>query len=259
MPRQSSSPTFECETCHRDFRRYPSAIRKAEKRGSSIRFCSRACAAQGMMTGEYTYRSCQKCGKEFRLDPGWVRFQEKRGTRYGIYCSAKCRDGANKERMLSQSKSIISQCSTCGSPIRIILWKQRRGTKKNFCSKGCMDKMVHTWAGSSGIQGFRRDLGHRCRSTWEANVCRVFQAMGIEYWYEPFTFPLSIGHYTPDLWIPTWRFWIEVKGRITPLAGEKMYLFQVEYPDQHLLLLGQKEYRELSSEWRDRIPTWETR
>ena len=45
---------------------------------------------------------------------------------------------------------------------------------------------------------YRHDLGHLCRSTWEANYCRI-KHLDINYDYEPHTFELPLGSYTPDL------------------------------------------------------------
>lgn len=41
--------------------------------------------------------------------------------------------------------------------------------------------------------GFRKDLGHSVRSSWEANVCRILNKYNIVYEYEKHTFKLKDG------------------------------------------------------------------
>lgn len=61
--------------------------------------------------------------------------------------------------------------------------------------------------------GFRTDLGHFVRSTWEANFARILNYLGIEYQYEPRRFDINgITTYTPDFYIPSLDLWIEIKG-----------------------------------------------
>ena len=41
--------------------------------------------------------------------------------------------------------------------------------------------------------GFRKDLGHSVRSSWEANFSRILKYMKINYEYEKYTFKLKKG------------------------------------------------------------------
>ncbi len=62
----------------------------------------------------------------------------------------------------------------------------------------------HPWANRSKA-GYRADLGHFCRSKWEANLARFYRFTGVLYFYEPceFWFPVERGirTYTPDFLI----------------------------------------------------------
>lgn len=61
--------------------------------------------------------------------------------------------------------------------------------------------------------GFRKDLGHFVRSSWEANFCRILKHLGIQYEYETKTFPLQNGEtYTPDFYLPNKNRYYEIKG-----------------------------------------------
>lgn len=65
---------------------------------------------------------------------------------------------------------------------------------------------------SRGRNGLREDLGHHCRSSWEANFARSLMAFGLEYEYEPRSFDLGDTTYTPDFWIPDLGVFVEVSG-----------------------------------------------
>lgn len=55
--------------------------------------------------------------------------------------------------------------------------------------------------------------GYRFRSRLEARWAVFFDALDIEYRYEPEGFDLGNGvYYLPDFWLPTGEVWIEVKG-----------------------------------------------
>ncbi len=56
--------------------------------------------------------------------------------------------------------------------------------------------------------------GYRFRSRLEARWAVFFDALGIEYDYEPEGFDLGdAGWYLPDFWLPKQECWIEVKGQ----------------------------------------------
>lgn len=57
--------------------------------------------------------------------------------------------------------------------------------------------------------------GYRFRSRLEARWAVFFDALGIEYEYEPEGFQFTNGdRYLPDFWIQHLRLWIEIKGRL---------------------------------------------
>lgn len=122
-----------------------------------------------------------------------------------------------------------------------------------------MGAEVHTWSFPQTHYkvGFRKDLGHTVRSTWEANVCRILRFLHIEYEYEPRSFRVGASRYAPDLWVPAWGSWVEVKGQLRPDAEAKLGEFLRLYPDERLILLDKTMYRVLEKEFRERIPEWE--
>ncbi len=109
-----------------------------------------------------------------------------------------------------------------------------------------------------GKVGMRQDLGHFVRSSWEANIIRVFKFLGFSYLYEPISFPLSNGTtYTPDLFLPETDEIIEVKGRMIFKSLRKINIFKREYPWFYFDLIGKRKYLEYKKEFADLIPEWE--
>ena len=88
--------------------------------------------------------------------------------------------------------------------------------------------------------------GYRFRSRLEARWAVFFDALGVEYDYEPEGFDLGNGlYYLPDFKIKCWGtrgeindkpfdLWIEVKGEMTQEDADKIYEFagQIVYYDQ---------------------------
>lgn len=56
-----------------------------------------------------------------------------------------------------------------------------------------------------------RYAGHRFRSRTEARWAVFFDALGVEWAYEPQGFELPSGRYLPDFWLPRLNAWVEVK------------------------------------------------
>lgn len=84
--------------------------------------------------------------------------------------------------------------------------------------------------------GYREDLGIVLRSGWEANICRVLTAYGIDFEFEPHTFPFPVKRgnrgYVPDLLLPATGEWIEVKGYLDKSSQVKLKRFKKYYPEE---------------------------
>lgn len=57
-----------------------------------------------------------------------------------------------------------------------------------------------------------RYAGHRFRSRLEARWAVFFDALGVEWRYEPEGFETSAGWYLPDFYFPEYGRWVEIKG-----------------------------------------------
>ena len=109
-----------------------------------------------------------------------------------------------------------------------------------------------------GVGGYRHDLPHFVRSTWEANLARVFMHRGVAYEYEPEIFDLPSGlRYIPDFKL-TKRdgtpVYVEVKG----LATEKWQRVRKEFValGHHLLVVDRARYANLKRQYAHLIE-WE--
>src|SRR5215207_933310 len=87
--------------------------------------------------------------------------------------------------------------------------------------------------------------GHRFRSRLEARWAVFFDALGIEYHYEPEGFDLGeLGYYLPDFWLPQVSMWAEVKPRpFTPEEHLKCETLAKGSGYACLLLDGPPDYR----------------
>lgn len=97
---------------------------------------------------------------------------------------------------------------------------------------------------SRGKGGYRDDLGHYVRSSWEANYARIILAEGKEYQYEPETFLFKDGSsYTPDFKVDD--YYVEIKGYWDPVSIEKCQKFENEFPQFKLVKIGPDSYNDL--------------
>lgn len=250
--RNRTGTRFTCESCGKSFYRHLADIRKGTERGSRMRFCSKTCEANTKRRGEIEQRTCEGCGATFAIQPGALRWATKQGRVAGRFCSAKCRDRVSHDE---RRTAVMIPCFTCGKPVRRVPALLKRRT---YCDPQCMGadrerKIPRGW----GRGGVRPDIGFFVRSRWEANVCRVLRAMGLDYEYESRTFRLDGCSYRPDFWVSAWNCWIEVKGYMLPNAAAKITTFRALYPDERLIVLDQPIYQAMEREWSPRIPEWE--
>lgn len=112
--------------------------------------------------------------------------------------------------------------------------------------------------------GKRTDLNNVFfRSSWEANMARYYNYVGIRWMFEPKTFIFSdikrgCVSYTPDFYLPDENRWVEVKGWMDEKSATKLKRFEKFYPIEYsrLELITRKEYREFEKFGRI-IPGWE--
>lgn len=131
-------------------------------------------------------------------------------------------------------------------------------------------RLFHAKAGAKG--GKRADLGWLyVRSAWEANICRVLNAMQasgeIHFWsYEPinFEFPIKRGtrFYKPDFAVVYTEgadpvYW-EVKGHLDSKSVTALTRMARYFPNVTILLVDKKKYDEFTSDY-GHLEHWERR
>lgn len=139
--------------------------------------------------------------------------------------------------------------------------KQRKTRIKN----GTLNPMANRSNPYSRARGGKRkDLNDTYfRSTWEANMARYYNFVGIKWEYEPRTFifeTIKRGSvsYTPDFYLPEEDRWVEVKGWMDEKSKTKLKRFEKYYPDEYkkLEIIGESEYREFAK-YKRLIKNWE--
>jgi hypothetical protein len=78
--------------------------------------------------------------------------------------------------------------------------------------------------------------GYRFRSRLEARWAVAFDAMGINWLYEPEGYMVNDRPYLPDFWLPDLGVWVEVKGTLS--RGDLGRLVDAAGPDGLPLELG---------------------
>jgi hypothetical protein len=139
--------------------------------------------------------------------------------------------------------------------------KQVETKKRN----GTLNPMINQSAPYSRARGGRRqDINNQYfRSSWEANIARYYNFMGIKWVYEPKQFIFeSIKRgcisYTPDFYLPVEDKWVEIKGWMDDKSKTKLARFKKYYPQEYekLEIIGSKEYKEFKK-YEKIIPNWE--
>lgn len=105
--------------------------------------------------------------------------------------------------------------------------------------------------------GFRLDLDHMVRSSWEANVARIFRKIGIHYDYEREYYAMGDDiYYVPDFFLPN-NIIVEVKGFWDADSRNKVAAMQKNHPEFTILPIDYDMYESLRLRYAPQIPEWE--
>ena len=109
--------------------------------------------------------------------------------------------------------------------------------------------------------GYRKDLGHYVRSSWEADFARVLKHIGVQYRYEARRFTLSRADgstltYAPDFFVPESHCFYEIKGWMDDKSAEKIRLFREQFPNETLVVIDKTQFAELQMRYGD-LAEWE--
>jgi len=109
--------------------------------------------------------------------------------------------------------------------------------------------------------GFRNDLGHYVRSSWEADFARVLVHLGLRYEYEPCSFKIILSdgkaaNYTPDFFIPSENKYYEIKGWMHDLDKDKIDCFRSQHPKKCLEVISATKFAEFELKYKNLVK-WE--
>lgn len=189
---------------------------------------------------------CRYCNKELvRKIYSNGRKESEKHLKERIYCNREC----------LKKDYVIRNKSWTNDEENILT----EGYKKNTPMKN----QSNPYSRAKG--GKRKDLDNiYFRSSWEANIARYYNYLGIKWEYEPKTFVFknitrgSVS-YTPDFYIPEEDKWIEVKGWMDSKSKTKLRRFKDQYPEEYskLVLIQEKEYNSIKRKLSCFIKNWE--
>lgn len=134
--------------------------------------------------------------------------------------------------------------------------KHTKETIETIAKNSALQK--HPFSGKAGI---RVDLGHNCRSTWEANFARILKLLDVKYQYEKTVWLKRDDGtdllYMPDFYLPEYDSYVEIKGRWYDDAREKFELFKKTYPNAKMHLIELKQYSRYAERYKKKINEWE--
>lgn len=105
----------------------------------------------------------------------------------------------------------------------------------------------------------RKDLQHFFRSSWEANLARVFEHYKLSWEYEPERFKQGIENplfYWPDFMINQ-RIVVEVKGIWDSQSLKKVSAFHKKYPNLKMHFIDPEVYKDFDDYYSEIIEHWE--
>ena len=135
--------------------------------------------------------------------------------------------------------------------------------RRIYCSRTCAMKVIGgkttSPKASKGKSGIRKDIDPSIcfYSTWEANMARIYNLVGIKWLYAPKIFDLGKHTYRPDYYLPNFDTYIEVKNFMGDYSLKRDQAFRKRYPNIKLELILKKEYIEIKLNYKYFIKNWE--
>lgn len=120
-----------CEHCGGAFTTYPAEVRKAEARGSRVKYCSRECRKAAFAAGN-TDHICETCGTTFTVWASTRRHAEAQGWTPGRFCSVACAERGDYRRQRGGRTEV--PCDYCGTMLSRI---NARLNGRQYCDMQC--------------------------------------------------------------------------------------------------------------------------
>lgn len=153
-------------------------------------------------------------------------------------------------------KSPTKICSICQRELNISpkLWKDTPKEADIFCSPRCIVFAIQANSGlhkditerektkkpvvSEFLSDYSVLLNRSFRSKFEVVVAEYFTQHNMKYLYEEVTIELFGGtkHWTPDLYFPEYRTFVEIKG-VWAFGGKRKYIEAAATIDEPIILI----------------------
>lgn len=167
----------------------------------------------------------------------------------------------NRKRGKHFSKPKVKMiCLNCHKTFELVPYLAK--TQK-YCSIHCnivrLGRKTTSPKASKGKNGIRLDIDPKINfySTWEANVARVYNLVGLKWKYAPKLFDLGEHTYRPDFYLPDFDTYIEVKNYMSDYSSLRDRLFRKLFPNTKLELILKDTYQDIKSNYKDLVEGWE--
>jgi DNA polymerase III alpha subunit/intein/homing endonuclease len=190
---------------------------------------------------------CHPCSAKFHKNPSFHKDKLRKPKSVENWCKGK--PYPKEILMVALQKRAVTWEKVIASG-----WQNPSKGKKRPEMSGRNNPMFGKTTRSR--MGFRKDLGHFVRSSWEADYCRVLNYHGIEYKYEPETFDLGEVSYTPDFYLPREDRYVEIKGWMTEKSALRIKLFREKFPNKTLEVVNKTEFAEMALKYKHLV-AWE--
>lgn len=103
---------------------------------------------------------------------------------------------------------------------------------------------------------YRPDIQFAPRSSWEANIARVFNYLSVPFEYEKSIFPREESYYIPDFFLSDNRI-VEVKGFWNPDSRKKAQEFLKNHTEYRYYIIDGDMYPTIKKRYKNDILEWE--
>lgn len=185
--------------------------------------------------------------------------KQSEATKQKIALAIKQLPAHKRGKHFSKPKVQIT-CLNCHKTFNLAPYLSK--TQK-YCSIHCnivrLGRKTTSPKASKGKNGIRMDIHPNINfySTWEANIARVYNLIGLKWTYAPTLFDLGEHTYRPDFYLPDFDTYIEVKNFMNDYSLLRDTLFRKIFPDIKLELITKNEYLDITKNYKDLVEAWE--
>lgn len=256
-----------CINCSKDYWRH-------DTKNATI-FCSGNCKKEYNYSQNKTTKKCLECNNEYEI--------HKNRYRGSKFCSVSCSSKYNSKKQglgtkIKPETSWNKGLNKNDERIARSVEKQKDTWRKNYKQgkinmyftgkklsikhkNNIINGMEQSEKNKQRLEnhpifksGYKKELGHFVRSSWETNFSKILVYLNREYKYEYKRFILSDGSiYIPDFYDIKRNRWYEVKGQWTIIGFKKYHLFKKDYPNEKITLISPKKYGKLIKHFKNKI------